>query len=99
MKSAADVVEYTDVDYDSVRRVSEYSSSFIDLKDRKCWEMRGVRYAEGRAIQKKWTIITHRKRQGARNQLAYSKELQKARLCSLEGYLAGKGRQKILKLP
>ena len=49
--------------------------------------------------QRSVKTTTHRQRQGARNQPAYSKELQTARIrSSLEGYLEGKGQRQILEL-
>ena len=44
----------------------------------------------------RWVPYLYGQRQGARDQPAYSKELQTARARSLEGYLGGKGQQQIL---
>ena len=83
----------------SVRRVSEYSSSFLDLKDHMRWEIWGVHRGIGHPSE----VINHHApltpistQPTAGRLIQNSKELQTARVHSLEGYLGGKGEQQFL---
>ena len=88
----------------SVRRVSDYLSSHIDLDDCIRTDMGCTQRDDGpKEVRNHHAPLTPR-RQGARNQPVYSKEqfIQEsfrhyvAR--SIKGYLEGKGQQKILEL-
>ena len=80
----------------SGRRVSEYSSSFLDLEDYPYLEIRVSQ--RDKLSLRRFKTTKHNWRQGASYQPAYSKKLQTVRVRSLEGYLAGKGPRKSLEL-
>ena len=80
---------------DSVRRVIDYLSSHIDLDDYIHKNMGCTQRDDGpKEVKNHHAPLS----QGARNQPAYSKELQTVRVRSLKGYLAGKGREQSLEL-
>ena len=85
----------------SVRRVSDYLSSHIDLDDRIRTDMGCTQRDDGpNDVSNHHAPLS----QGARNQPVYSKEqfiqerFRNYLMHSIKGYLEGKGQQKILEL-